>query len=345
MQLEACLLLEQAADLVERGLAFGLDVGFARIKKNAVNSDLAVGVEPLGDLAGGHRFHLLFTRLGLHAHDGDGGALLELLLVAVDGGDVGVPGQHRQSGAAGLVVEQRVAQVGHRARRAGRRAVVAHFAGPTAGQQRTRQAVGEDVGASAGIARAFKRGFEPRAFELLLVAPQHLQRRPPGGRYILQRCALTGAVQIARSHQFVILVGHFGSRKPHFIVGCVIAVQQHGAGVALQAGGVGQPLEILRWYACLCPCGGSQGGQQRCCNHPPGKCHALLHATPFGAGQGPGLARLWTDGPAGDHLQCRVAAADRAENHRPSMSLRFCTAAPLAPLPRLSRRATSTAWR
>ena len=31
--------------------------------------------------------------------------------------------------------------------------------------------------------------------------------------------------------------------------------------------------------------------------------------------------------------------------HKPSINCRFCTAAPLAPLPRLSRRATSTAWR
>ena len=41
----------------------------------------------------------------------------------------------------------------------------------------------------------------------------------------------------------------------------------------------------------------------------------------------------------------RTSAGEAAADQSPSISFRFCTAAPLAPLPRLSSRATSTAWR
>jgi hypothetical protein len=46
------------------------------------------------------------------------------------------------------------------------------------------------------------------------------------------------------------------------------------------------------------------------------------------------------------HRYCEDRLAGKCRlGQRPSISLRFCTAAPLAPLPRLSRRATSTACR
>lgn len=107
MQLQASLLLEQGANLVQRCLAGRLNVGLVRIKQDAVDGNPPIGIQALANLAGREGFHLLLARLGLDLDHGDGGALLELFFIAVGRGDVGAPGQHRQGHPGGLVAAQR----------------------------------------------------------------------------------------------------------------------------------------------------------------------------------------------------------------------------------------------
>ena len=91
MQLERGLGLEQAADLLQRGLAFGLDVGLVGVEQDAVDGDLAVGVQPPADLGRSDGLHLLLARFWGDVRHEHAGALLELLLVAVGRQNVLLP--------------------------------------------------------------------------------------------------------------------------------------------------------------------------------------------------------------------------------------------------------------